>query len=177
MDSSQFDTITKRLATGVSRRTLTRGLASGTLGVLGVRAAAAQTTCKLKDQRCSTGTDCCSGRCVRTGAGKRCQKALQQGICTIQFNRCLTQNDPNQLRGCAADGTTTCQCTVTIKGHSRCSDGDVLCAACAKDADCVDFAMQNNKPRPETWRCLSCPNCAGLTTACAASCSNPERQD
>ena len=174
MDGRQFDALTRLVAHVGSRRQALRWPLAASLGGLLIAASpkGAAAACLENGARCGgdRGT-CCSGWCKRRNGKKRCRPALDQSICTTDFNRCLA----GQLLGCndASTDPNTCQCTITVKGRSRCSDGDVRCVDCDNDADCVDHATEQGLPRPDTWHCLSCPGCGARDRACAASCENP----
>ena len=107
MDPRGFDALTRKLATGASRRTALRAIAGGglasALALIGGRGAAAQDigtaadegTCRAPGDNCSGDVDCCSercssGRCLcrRRGAFCEVDRACCSGRCRKARNRC-----------------------------------------------------------------------------------------
>lgn len=68
MDGSSFDRITRRLAVTTTRRGGVAALVAGVLGIAGISAAEARLeippACLGVGTRCTSGDECCSGRCV-----------------------------------------------------------------------------------------------------------------
>src|SRR5215203_6862443 len=66
MDEDRFDDLSRRLATGVSRRGAIKGIAAGLLGALWLRATAeaqiSQVACG--NQSCASAPGCCNPGCV-----------------------------------------------------------------------------------------------------------------
>lgn len=143
MDGHQFDTLTRRLARGASRRQVLKGLAGaafgGTLlatGTLHPRAVGA-VDCAGPGDSCSADSDCCQGSCS------------DQGVCYCE--------DPSRpIIGCSCDtgtedacGDSTVQCCATGNipgGPGICTSSSVGCNptgqcadpgdSCSADSDC-----------------------------------------
>jgi hypothetical protein len=145
MDANQFDDLTERLMTGLSRR---RGL--GLLGVLGAaglglagEAKAGKKSRKRRRRRkkkqkckgCTACQACVAGVCQPLADGATCD---QDGICTndVCGQPCTFNNDP------CPDGTF-CPLESTV-----CVTGFDCNAPCANDADCGTGEV-----------CMATPNC------------------
>ena len=107
MDPRGFDALTRKLATGASRRTALRAIAGGglasALALIGGRGAAAPLetaghnpgTCRAPGDVCNGDADCCSercstGRCLCRRRGAYCEvdRACCSGRCRKRKNRC-----------------------------------------------------------------------------------------
>jgi hypothetical protein len=141
LDAERFDRLLLTLTRARSRRSVL-----GLLGALGLTAVASEETrathtpgdCRHNGVRCTAGTQCCSGRCVRKrGTTKKfCRQAPDQGICTIEDNICGTRTT-----ACDAAGTAACVCFVTSRGFSFCGSlTGTTCVNCTSDAECVNRA-------------------------------------
>jgi hypothetical protein len=180
VDIDRFDALARRLSATGSRRAALRALAAGlvtfSLGGRTVRADHATCTLKANGERCTSGAECCSGRCKRKrGTNKRfCRKAPGQGICTVVENICETQSGD-----CNSTGTPQCLCFVAEDGFSFCGrNADIVerCFICDSDADC------EKRPGGQTGdRCVYCggtycidrPSGNTNGTACISRCPNP----
>jgi hypothetical protein len=180
MDGTSFDALARRLsATGPRRgalRALAAGLVAGSLGWRGEPAAAATCNVKANGDRCTSGGECCSGRCKRKkGTHKKfCRKAPGQGICTVADNVC-DAGSPS----CNVPSTPQCLCYVAENGFSFCGrlpeQTPDRCFKCNSDADC--------KKRPGAQAGDHCVYCIGTCTnnpsgntngtACISKCPNP----
>ena len=165
MEGKRFDDVTRALsaAGATSRREILKGIAgsaiAGALALVGVRDAAADHgTCRHDGERCVTGSECCSGRCVKkSGTSKKfCRPAPGQGTCTTDQDACRGTID-----SCNNDGR--CNCQVRRNGFSVCAlSGE--CAACLKDQDCEP------KYGPGAM-CVRCAHCASEDyTGCVKPC-------
>ena len=177
METKRFDALTRSLTGPGSRRVALRLLsapiiASG-VALLRIRLAEATHTpgaCRHNGVRCTTGSECCSGRCKRKrGTTKKfCRQAPDQGICTIEDNICGTRTT-----ACDAAGTAACACFVTTRGQSFCGDLNAgTCVNCTSDADCV-----NRSGGQAGDRCIAanppacCPDVS--ERMCVHTCPNP----
>jgi len=181
MDDIRFDALARRLsATGPRRaalRAVAAGLVAGGLSWRGEPAAAETCTLKPTGERCTSGGECCSGRCKRKkGTNKRfCRQAPGQGICTVADNLCTVGSSD-----CNSTGTPQCLCWVAEDGFSFCGakppDTVERCFICDSDADC-----QKRPGAQPGDRCVYCGGTlctdrpAGNTnaTACISRCPNP----
>ena len=172
MTPTRFDRIAIVVGQRATRRTALGLLAALGITGLGRAKAAPAATCTLKANgvRCTTGTECCSGRCVRkrNTHKKFCRQAPGQGICTTASNSCSN----NLASICDAAGNSTCVCYVTTRGSSFCgATGN--CFNCQTDADCVK--------RPGTGkrgdRCVEGADCCAVTNhrACIHRCKTPAK--
>ena len=171
MDPQRFDRLAITLTHARTRRSLL-----GLLGALGLTALAnaeARAThtpgdCRHNGVRCTAGTQCCSGRCVRKpGTTKNfCRQAPSQGICTIESNVCA--DGGGGACGDAGAGSA-CSCFVTTRGHSFCG-GVGRCFACKADTQC-----ENREGGQRGDRCVQGPDCCGSTNnrVCVPKCPNP----
>ena len=165
MDGRRFDGFTRGLASATGRRQVIKGIAgsavAGALALVGLREAAADHgLCRHDGERCVTGSECCSGRCVKKkGTTKRfCRPAPGQGTCTTEQDACrgtsaICNNDPN------------CNCQVRRNGFSVCAKKGA-CAPCVTDQDCRD--TPGFGPKAMCVRCQVCP--AEGYTGCADPC-------
>src|SRR6478735_12796489 len=73
MDGQRFDAFARALATGASRRGLLRGVVGAAFGgaLVGLRGGgqtvAAQDTCSVPGDTCTSDSDCCVGSCSQDG--------------------------------------------------------------------------------------------------------------
>ncbi len=180
MDGPRFDALARRLSATGSRRAALRALAASlvtfSLDWRIVQADHTPCTRKANGERCTRGSECCSGRCKRKrGTNKRfCRKAPGQGICTVVENICETQSVE-----CNTPGTPQCVCFVAEDGFSFCGrNADIVerCFICDSDADCEK--RDGGQPGD---RCVYCGGtlCTNRPvgnindTACISRCPNP----
>ncbi len=167
MDPVRFDYLSRTLVTAGSRRAVLGALLAGAGTALGLagQPAIAQPSCLANRERCSDGSECCSGRCVRRNDGKKvCRKADNQGVCTVEQNICVT--------GSIACGTQSaghaCDCYETIKGHSFCGERRLFATCgCTSNAEC-ERAEKGAKCIQLGPNCAPCQN--GATTVCRTPC-------
>lgn len=113
MDGARFDTITRRLAAGVSRRTALKGVATGLLAALGLRdgadaqvsrAQCGNKTCKNNPARCDDGCVCC----VYSNGNSRCRPP---GTCAPGIATCAEGEIVDPILGCVpAECATASDC-------------------------------------------------------------------
>lgn len=122
MDGSQFDRLTRTLVNPSTRRQVTRALATGAAGMLGLSAVrGASAACKGVGQKCDPTRRCCDGaRCQ----GKRCR--CKPGL-TACAGRCRNlRTDPNHCGGCGV----RCPSGICRNGACGCEGGALCPAAC-----------------------------------------------
>ncbi len=138
MDGRQFDTLTRRLAGGVSRRRAVRALTGVALGLVvvvpegGVAAAA----CLREGEACKRGRQCCSGKCAKGAKGRTCRRVPSQGICTNRMRSC---SDTAEGPECGA-GSLVCTCNTTLAGRAFCGSSlgtDAGTTECRSDLECA----------------------------------------
>jgi hypothetical protein len=161
VDGSRFDLLTRILATSSSRRRLLAGLASGALGLTGVRLADAR-TCTGLGSVCRAHASCCSGSCGpkdRTGR-RRCG--------------CATAAD------CPAPGPCLDAVCVTATGRceTRPSTNGTACNdrnACTQNDTCQNGVCVGGNPVV----CTPLDQChdAGTCNPKTGACSNPDKAD
>ena len=114
MDGNRFDELSRRLATGTSRRSIVTGAVSGLAGAIGLRLGAdAQVSqaqcgnrmCKNNPGVCNDGCVCC----VYSNGNNRCRPA---GSCGPGVATCPPGEIAHPVRGCVAPPTTTTTTTV-----------------------------------------------------------------
>jgi len=162
MDPTRFD----RLAIVVGQRT-TRRAALGLLAAIGLTGLVheeAAAACLANGVRCGAGRGrCCSGWCKRKAGTSRkfCKAAPNQGICTIESNRC------NFSGIVCSKSDNTCSCYVTPAGRSFCGSNGCFSQDCSSDADC--------EPNHGVGAiCIPAGTaCCGGTKGCIAACSDP----
>ena len=174
MDARDFDRLSRTLSTAGSRRA---ALAAGAavLGLAGAQRTIAQTDCTLKadGERCSDGTECCSGLCKRRHNGKKvCKAAETQGICTAEKDNCTN------LAWYCGDQTNgqPCVCYVTTQGRSFCgNDFSVSTDNCGCDTDrqCEQRFGKGTKCIQMNSNCGICPDSPGSCMAPCPSLASP----
>ena len=106
MDGNRFDELSRRLATGVSRRAALKGAAAGLLGALGLRTAAGaqvsqaqcgNRTCKNDPAVCNDGCVCC----VYPNGNSRCRPP---GTCSPGTAVCPPGEVADSILGCVVAG-------------------------------------------------------------------------
>ncbi len=147
MDGRRFDGLTRSLASGVSRRSLIKGLFAGGAAVaVTSRAIAAQDVCD-----CGTGYICCNGGCILEG-----ETCCGEGYCPETDVCCGDLNCCPSGGGYECNGTECCQSCDYFEGECgeiraycgntpttiTCGCGAGLtccngsCEACCEDSDC-----------------------------------------
>jgi hypothetical protein len=138
MDGTRFDTLTRSLTRGSSRRGVLRLLTGGALGGLlaGSGAAPAPAShfgCRHVGEPCTRARQCCSSQCSGPKGGKTCA-AHHTGGCTEAHDICQTNNHafskcPNVPAG---------MCYITTGDAPFCGDSNgSACKRCRSDRDCV----------------------------------------
>ncbi|MGH2532327.1 MAG: hypothetical protein ACRDJW_08455 [Thermomicrobiales bacterium] len=162
MDEYQFDTLTKALATGKSRRAILKGLLGG-FGSLAVfhRAEAARN--QPPGTPCTRATECASfhcvdGVCCDSSCTGQCEACSAAGICTT------VSGAPRGNRP-ACPGNGACAATCDGQNPNGCTfpGSDVVCGEPA----CVDG-------RQTTSACGGNGTCHPTTTSCGLFVCNPE---
>lgn len=192
MDGRRFDRWTRSLIAIGTRRSVTRTLLAGTLGVLLLHVGRnqADAKCVALGKKCdkkNTKKDrCCEGRCK----GKKCRCRRGREACGT---RCCAQGEicagglcvpPGQDnvppgQGDCPDGADTCNglavcngncnCVQRFGGGTRCVGGiSGFCGACLSDGDCADLGpgavcMVSHEP--------GCTQCNPGLGRCAAPCA------
>jgi hypothetical protein len=177
MDGRRFDALTRVVWQVRSRRQVLRWPLAAGLGGLLVAASpnGAAAACIEDGERC--GGD--RGPAVPAGAsGAMARSAARLPPIRASAPPTSTAAWPGAIRRSSkparrARTPTSVSAPSPSRAVVAAPTGGVECVDCDNDADCVDHATANNRPRAETWHCLSCPDCGGFTTACAASCENP----
>jgi hypothetical protein len=150
MDSDRFDALTRRLAAGVSRRSMLTGL-GGALGLLGLKAQSgeARRRCTGIGDVCTGTEQCCLGLvCAPNGT---CQDArgLIQSLNIPSAGGLLggglpgSGSCPAGADSCSSSGSVSCggvcQCFRTPEGTSACVNAQSLSCksrGCASSSDC-----------------------------------------
>jgi hypothetical protein len=143
MNPTRFDRIAIVVGQRATRRSALGLLAALGLTGLGYGKPAAAGTCTLKanGDRCTTGTECCSGRCVRKRHSHKrfCRAALGQGICSIELDFC---GPVAQDTSC---GSPSCSCFLRQDGASVCADTNTHCLSEGNCTDANCRALFGNK--------------------------------
>lgn len=126
MDAPTFDRLSRSLWLTGSRRTALRALlgsAAAARGLAGTDRVIAQEVCKADGQRCSDGSECCSGRCHRRhrSGPPVCRQGGNQGVCTVQKDWCASET---RHLTCGTNSVGSCECYLTTRGHSFCGTRD-----------------------------------------------------
>ena len=169
MDGTAFDLLTTTLARDGTRRAALGAFlaAAGTALGLGSDQPATAQGCLPNRERCQTGAECCSGRCVRHNNGKTCRRAENQGVCTIEDDDC-----GGTFTGCGISGGAGCVCYVTTHGRSFCGDPnaiDLSGCGCTSDGWCEQRFGKGTKCVRNSGGC-SCPTTP--SDFCVAPCEN-----
>jgi hypothetical protein len=121
MDDQRFDRFARRMAGGLGRRGLLRGIAAGAtaivLGGAGLRRGQAQTTCV---EPCRRNQVCVNGACVRA-----CQSDRE---CKDDTDACIG--------GRCEDGMCIQYIVDCAPGHLCCGNGKCCPVSCLTDIDC-----------------------------------------
>lgn len=175
MDAHRFDALLRRLSAAFPRRA---GLGALLAGVALVRGVGGADACGLGAAACRGNGQCCSGRCLATGACA-CNRAVKckqpanrcrEAVCAAATGKCVVR-DKAAKAPCASDGNPCINDICDGKGrcvHPRRADD----AGCGVDGDgrCLD------------GRCIPRPQgCSPAGTACGGSappcCSERCEQD
>lgn len=151
MDSKRFDALTRRLAAGVSRRSVLTGL-GGALGLLGLKArgSEARGTCTGVGDACTWTGDCCLGLlCAADGTCQDAAGLVQSIKRSIPSTGGLLGSGsgggscPAGADSCSSSGSVSCggscQCFRTPEGTSACVNAQSLsCSSrgCYSSSDC-----------------------------------------
>lgn len=153
MDGARFDAAAKALATGVSRRTMLKGLVGGVMAAITSRAApAAACTPPGFPNYCNADSECCdNGLCINgicqcpTGkktCGDRCiDQALTCGpsYCPAGYKTCGTRciDTTRDRNNCGACGRV-CATGQTCSNGNCCRKGHVFCnGTCKLSSQCT----------------------------------------
>jgi hypothetical protein len=186
VDGQRFDELTKRIAAGVPRRRVIKGLAGGAVAgaaaLLRRSGADAQRVtqaycgnyvCKDDPSVCRDGCECCvfgngNSRCMppqdcaRYG-GTSCDES---GQCGTGSNTCSGGVVPcDQGLPACGPGADECVCVLTTEGDSFCSS-DGRCADCMVDADCENEFGSG-------VRCVQGGDCCEGGNFCGWPCGTP----
>jgi hypothetical protein len=157
MDPVSFDTLTKSISTGGSRRAVLRAaiaaFASG-FWLIG-RAPGAAAACLPPGERCRQSSQCCSGRCNKR-RNKCTQLPKRAHGCTIDDASCENTAPP----GTACPDLPNGICRITLKGRPVCGvPSTIHCEECKDNKQCVDkFEFGVGA------LCVSCQSCPSGTT-------------
>ncbi len=127
MDAVRFDRLAMALSGASTKRFVVPLLGGPGLTRLVARDAAA--ACLANAQRCSTGSNSCSGWCKRRRGTNTtfCRAAFNQGIGTVADNFCTLPGTSDRGPGCL--------CRLPVRGYSYCSAGDDR-EECNSDKEC-----------------------------------------
>ena len=144
MEDQRFDSLSRRLGAGLSRRRALGALLGALAGGVALTddaAARRRETCRAGGQQCTRDGQCCLKRCVQTGnardRGNRCACPAGQTICGT---RCVNlQDDERNCGACGRRCKKNEQCCggrcIALGTPDNCSGcGDV----CAPGDSCVD---------------------------------------
>lgn len=196
LDGSAFDTLTRSLLAGASRRRLAGMLGALGLGVLGT-GLTTEAKRKHKKHKKRTKPSCtpqCAGKtCGDDGCGASCGacssgQTCQDGTCacvpepqsTTCGGQCATKtNNCGQSVTCSCLGTRTClsngTCAQLCTSNADCPSSCSGCGGqltdpqryCLYEAACVNLATcDTTNDCPLGYQCLSC----GPDSRCAAMC-------
>ena len=173
MDGERFDTWTRAMATSRPRRRLLAGLAGGAvavlLGTVGLETAGATDLgCVHVGRRCQRASQCCSGVC-RGPRGKKTCRARGKGTCAAGQDVCTQGAFSTTCNGTAYGGSPACNCYQTSGGASFCGDIWIVCAVCARDAECD--ARTGVAGSACVRNCLTCEVTGGV--GCVPPCPVP----
>ena len=182
MDGSRFDDLTKRLATGASRRRVLRGLGAGVVAAVataaGLRGARANHggghgggpkpgRCGQVGHPCKWGTHCCTGTCLNGGCA--CPPATPN-FCPAT-NSCLAAcTDPGEVFdpatcGCGCPATTCCVCEGANNSLLFCSGASPTVAECNAACGAIGgLAARFRGAAGQSWVCdpVSPDGCRGV---------------
>ena len=175
MEGARFDTMTRSLSRGPSRRRVLGGVlaALGLGAVLPAGGVAKKTKLKRNKFGCVNVGDpcrgkdknCCSGICK----GKKPKQGERDKSECVEHDASTCQRGQQQI-GCGGAASVSCtttagaagQCDVTTGKAAYCAaDGD--CFPCKRDTDCEGVCGQG----AACIRCTACPETGG--TACAGT--------
>jgi len=170
VDPIRFDRFAIVVGQRSTRRTAVGLLAALSLSGLGRSQPAAAATCTLKanGDRCTTGTDCCSGRCVhKRGTHKKfCRRAPGQGTCTIDFDFCGPVAQDNFC------GSPSCSCFRRLNGASVCADTNTHCLSTGNCTNANCRALLGNKAFCGLSQSDGC--CSPQSGVCLIPCPDPD---
>lgn len=152
MDPTRFDSFTRALATGVSRRRLVAGLTAAVFGLVDAPSVAA--ACRGGGRSCREGANCCSGVCRKDETGR---------------SRCCPV-------GTIACGPT---CIDTKSDRNNCGSCGIVCpsAACTTDIACVNGECQSApivcQAVDDPAGCWNQPTCDPSTGNCSQATPKP----
>jgi hypothetical protein len=186
MDTSGFDSLTRRLAGGASRRWALRRLAVGAMAAGGLAAAlAGPGTEEAAAAKCRRGKKKCRGKCIPKSRccgsgdcapGEFCAKGkcvTGQGTCAAGADTCANAGNPFCKD---ASGDNTCICLSRLEGGTRCGVyGDAsTCDQCTTDADCIGLGFPPGSSCAQDFGvdCKVCQNDNKGT--CIIPCGSPD---
>jgi hypothetical protein len=165
LDSERFDGLVRAFNQARSRRQALRGLAGFAAGAFALGGREAAAAAKPADAKCSSGSQCASGTCIRYGKCKKKSGKLT-GMCRCACSETALCPTGKSCRNeaCFADCPTPivcpegepvfcnqekgCQCWETDLGPS-CTSRDAYCGSrgCTASADCpTGQVCQDNDP-------------------------------
>jgi hypothetical protein len=155
MDGRNFDDLARKLATGVSRRTVLRGLIGGGAALGGLRGARAMAASKVTICHFPPGNPG-NLQLIEVGSGAVSEHLAHgdtvYGGCCVDADCPAMSGDCGVLAGCQADGSGTSSC-VYADESAICDDGDACNGAescqqtfCVpgEPMDCTGFGDQCN---------------------------------
>jgi hypothetical protein len=175
VEAQSFDRITRRLVHASSRRGIVLGTAVAALGAMAsADAGAIAAGCAPDGSHCGKAGDlaCCSGWCKRKKGSRKqiCHAAPNQGVCTIEDNRCA-----GDTTACGTGLGGACQCYLTLAGHSFCGNNQYFCLAsgpCASDADCA-VGLAGTSCVRGGGECSDTPGDSCSVSFCVGPCQHP----
>ncbi|MEA2528244.1 MAG: hypothetical protein QOF01_3282 [Thermomicrobiales bacterium] len=126
MDGTQFDSIARTWATGMSRRRALRGLAAAVVGLVVAPVARSEAAvCYASGESCNADSECCQGTCTLGYCRCPAGKVNCNGLCRDNCDGCPTgfRKCNGICRDLKTDSTNCGICGNTCRKGSHCSNG------------------------------------------------------